>query len=83
MDLGAPELLVILVILLLITGPSKLVGLGSGLGKSIREFRSALKPDDETPVATESTSAPAQPAQITSGSNMPADNTAATATAKS
>ncbi len=52
LDLGAPELLVILVILLLIMGPSKLAGIGGGLGKSIREFRNALRPDDE-PASTD------------------------------
>jgi sec-independent protein translocase protein TatA len=47
LDIGAPELIIILVILLLIMGPSKLAGLGGSLGKGIREFRTALKPEDE------------------------------------
>ena len=47
MDIGVPELLIIMVILVLIMGPSKLAGLGGSLGKSIREFRTALKPEDE------------------------------------
>ncbi len=38
-NLGAPELMVVLFIVLLIFGPGKLPDMGSALGKSIREFR--------------------------------------------
>jgi sec-independent protein translocase protein TatA len=38
---GGPELLVILVIALVIFGPSKLPELGKGLGRAIHEFRRA------------------------------------------
>ena len=41
MPIGAPELIVILVIALLILGPGKLPEVGSSLGKTIREFRKA------------------------------------------
>lgn len=41
MPIGAPELIIILVIALLILGPGKLPDVGSALGKSIREFRKA------------------------------------------
>ena len=40
-NIGAPELIVILVIALLIIGPGKLPDVGAALGKSIREFRKA------------------------------------------
>jgi sec-independent protein translocase protein TatA len=40
-NIGAPELIIILVIALLILGPGKLPDVGSALGKSIREFRKA------------------------------------------
>ena len=40
-NIGAPELIIILVIALLILGPGKLPEVGSSLGKSIREFRKA------------------------------------------
>ena len=40
--LGLPEILVILVIALLIFGPSKLAGLGKGLGEGIKNFKSAF-----------------------------------------
>ena len=45
--LGAPELLIILVIVLLIFGASRLTDIGGSLGKGIKEFRSAVR-DDET-----------------------------------
>jgi sec-independent protein translocase protein TatA len=40
-DIGVPELLVILVIVVLIFGPSRLTDVMGALGKGIREFRSA------------------------------------------
>lgn len=42
-DIGFPELLLILVIALVIFGPSKLPELGKGLGRGIREFKKATK----------------------------------------
>lgn len=47
--LSAWELILILLIVLVIFGPSKLPGLGKALGKTIREFRSANRGEDETP----------------------------------
>ena len=47
MGLGFPELMVILAIALLVFGPKKLPELGGFLGKSLREFRSALEHRDE------------------------------------
>jgi TatA/E family protein of Tat protein translocase len=41
MPIGAPELIIILVIALLILGPGKLPEVGASLGKTIREFRKA------------------------------------------
>ena len=40
--LGVPELMVILVIALVIFGPSKLPQIGSGLGKAIRDFKNGV-----------------------------------------
>ena len=47
--LGVPELMVILVIALVIFGPSKLPQIGSGLGKAIKDFKKGIteKDDDE------------------------------------
>ena len=40
-NIGAPELILILIIALVLLGPSKLPDVASSLGKSIREFRKA------------------------------------------
>lgn len=45
--IGLPELLVILVIVLIIFGAGKLPQIGKGLGKSIKEFQSAIKGEKE------------------------------------
>ena len=45
--LGLPELLIILFILFLIFGASKLPQLGSGLGAGIKNFKRAIKGGDE------------------------------------
>jgi sec-independent protein translocase protein TatA len=44
---GLQELLVILVIALIIFGPSKLPQIGSGLGKAIRDFKKGISGRDE------------------------------------
>jgi TatA/E family protein of Tat protein translocase len=44
--LGLQELLVILVIALIIFGPSKLPQIGSGLGKAIRDFKKGVSGED-------------------------------------
>jgi sec-independent protein translocase protein TatA len=49
MGLGIPELFVILVIALLVFGPSRLPEVGTFLGKSLRAFRDSLDHrDDDT-----------------------------------
>jgi sec-independent protein translocase protein TatA len=45
--LGMPELLVILVIIILIFGTSRIASLGKGLGEGIRNFKKGLKDEDE------------------------------------
>ena len=47
--LGMPELILILVIALVIFGPSKLPEMGASVGKAIREFRTATKEADPEP----------------------------------
>ncbi len=47
--LGLPELLILLVIALLIFGPSKLADLGKGLGEGIRNFKGAVKDGENNP----------------------------------
>ena len=51
-SLGAPELIVILVIVLLVFGAGRLPEVGSAMGKAMREFRSAAENDDRHDEAT-------------------------------
>ncbi len=45
--IGMPELIIILIIILIIFGAGKLPEIGSGIGKGIRNFRSATKEKQE------------------------------------
>lgn len=42
-NIGWQELIIILVIALVIFGPTRLAGIGGALGKAIREFRGAVR----------------------------------------
>jgi sec-independent protein translocase protein TatA len=44
-DIGAPELVIVLVIVLIVFGVGRLPEIGGALGKSIREFRQASRED--------------------------------------
>jgi sec-independent protein translocase protein TatA len=46
LDLGAPELIIILAILLLLFGGKKLPQLSKSLGESMRELRKGISGDD-------------------------------------
>ena len=55
-NIGLPELLIVLVILLLVFGPKRLPGLGRQLGSGMREFKDSISgksrdddDDDEKP----------------------------------
>lgn len=58
-NLQAPELLIILVILLLVFGAGRVAELGGALGKSIREFKKAQQGLDEEPAVKTETAPPA------------------------
>lgn len=47
--LGAPELLIILAIVVLLFGAGRVGRLGKDLGSSVKEFRRAIKDDDDAP----------------------------------
>lgn len=47
MSFGIPELLIILAIILLLFGTTKLKSLGSDLGSAIKGFRNAITSDEE------------------------------------
>ena len=62
-SLGAPELLIIGAIILLLFGVGKVSGLGRELGSSIKEFRRAVKDEDATPAAQQTQQPPVQQSQ--------------------
>jgi sec-independent protein translocase protein TatA len=45
-DIGFPELLILLVIVIILFGPSRLAGVGKALGEAIHGFRRELRDDD-------------------------------------
>ena len=45
--LGAPELLIVLVIVILVFGVGRIANIGGELGKGISAFRKGLKADEE------------------------------------
>jgi sec-independent protein translocase protein TatA len=47
--LGMPELLIVLVIVVLLFGGSKLKGVGRGLGEAISEFKKGMREGENTP----------------------------------
>lgn len=47
------ELIIILAIIILIFGPSRLAGLGGAVGKAMREFREATKPEEPKPASSD------------------------------
>lgn len=53
--LGLTELLIILLVVLLIFGASRLPGVGSALGKGIRSFKTSVTGEDEKPGAERTT----------------------------
>jgi len=86
-NIGAPELIIILVIALLILGPGKLPEVGASIGKSIREFRKASSdlndsikvdtsplPPAQAPAAPPTADVPAAPA-APAASSEPASHT--------
>ena len=67
---GSTELLLILAVLLLLFGGSKLPSLARGLGQSVKEFKKATKDDDEpAKAATEVKKADPTPASSTTGTS--------------
>lgn len=45
--LGAPELLIVLVVFLIVFGVGRLPEVGGALGRSIREFRTSVREDED------------------------------------
>jgi len=45
--IGMQELVIVMIIVLLIFGGSKISGIGRSLGEAISEFKDAVKPEDK------------------------------------
>ena len=55
--MGAPELLIILVIVVLLFGASKIPELGKSLGSGLKNFKEGLRQEDQPPAPPPSRSA--------------------------
>ncbi len=58
MDIGAPELIIVLLIVLLLFGPERIGKTLGELGKGVRSFRDGLSGKDEEKAQTSSQSKP-------------------------
>ena len=65
MDIGPMELLIVLGIVVLLFGPGKIAGVGGAIGNSVREFRKAVRPDEDAPPETSVAPTPAPGATYT------------------
>ncbi len=67
-NIGVPELLIILVILLVVFGPKRLPGLGRQLGTGMREFKDSItgktKADDDEDASAEPVRSLTQPPAV-------------------
>jgi sec-independent protein translocase protein TatA len=63
-NIGAPELIIILIVLLLVVGPGKLPEIGSAFGKTLKEFRKASTELQETADSATRLSEPPRPAPV-------------------
>ena len=77
-NIGAPELIIILVIALLVLGPGKLPEVGKSIGQSIKEFRKAST--DVQDGMNLNPTPPAAPAAPAPGAAAPAAPVAAAVT---
>ena len=46
LGIGAPELIIALVVIVIVFGTGKLTGVGGALGKAVRDFRNAVSSDE-------------------------------------
>ncbi|MBI3953010.1 MAG: twin-arginine translocase TatA/TatE family subunit [Chloroflexi bacterium] len=65
-NLGLPELIVIMVIVLLVFGAGRLPQVGNAIGKSLREFKRGMSGEgEEKPAPAAQTATQPEPPQIT------------------
>lgn len=66
MGIGAPELMIVLVIVLLLFGAKKLPDLAGSMGKSIKEFRKAAAEAEQEEIAGDAKRSPSDTRDTTS-----------------
>jgi sec-independent protein translocase protein TatA len=74
--IGAPELLIIAAVVLLLFGVGKVGRMGKDLGTSVKEFRRALKDEEAPAVEGTLTATVEQPASVQAAIAAPASQTA-------
>ena len=62
-SLGAPEIIIIALVIILLFGVGKISGLGKEVGSSIKEFRKAVKDEDKDEAKLQAAQAPPPPVQ--------------------
>lgn len=60
-DIGVPELLIILAIVIVLFGANRLKGIGSALGGSIREFKQSVRDESAKPASSDVEAAAPKP----------------------
>ena len=76
-NIGAPELILVLVVVLILFGPGKLPEVGQALGKTVREFRHASNDLDlnaQTKTAPATQAAAATPAAAETSATTESDS---------
>lgn len=74
-NIGAPELIIILVIALVVLGPGKLPDVAASLGKSLREFRKAATDVQDATKLDAPAPNPSAPAQTSTPASSAAEAT--------
>ncbi len=82
MHFGLGEILVVLVVVQLVFGPTKLPQLGDALGKGIRNFKKATRADEGDDSVVDVSGSKQEQAQLTPGARVASQVAAAREAAK-
>jgi sec-independent protein translocase protein TatA len=75
--LGAPELLIVLAIVILLFGATRIGDVMGSLGKGVKEFKKNVKEEEAEPEAAAPAAAPRAQAAVVNGDNGAAETVAA------
>lgn len=78
-NIGAPELIILLIVLLLVFGPKRLPEMGRSVGRGIREFKESVSGNEPPDESKATTPAPALEPKATppeTPAETPAESTA-------